>query len=38
MREETKYRLSSADKLGIFAILILLAAEVALIARSGFMS
>lgn len=38
MREETKYRLSSADKIGISAILILLAAELALIARSGFMS
>lgn len=35
MRGETKYRLSAADKLGISAILILLFAELALIARSG---
>jgi len=37
MRGETKYRLSSADKLGISAIVILLVAELALIARSGLM-
>jgi hypothetical protein len=38
MRGETKHRLSAADKLGISAILILLMAELALIARSGLMS
>ena len=37
MQGETKYRLSGADKLGISAILILLVAELALIARSGLM-
>ena len=38
MQGSTKYRLSSADKLGISAIVILLVAELALIARSGLIS
>jgi hypothetical protein len=38
MQGGTKYRLSAADKLGISAIVILLVAELALIARSGLIS
>jgi len=38
MQGGTKYRLSAADKLGISAIVILLVAELALIARSGLIT